>query len=74
MTDVTDAEIDRLHARYRALQDQVRQLDFIAVGSVIERYTRAAPRPAAATPTRPCATAPTSNTAASSKAKPSPDA
>ena len=37
---MTDAEIDRLRARYRALQVQVRQLDFIAVGSVIERYTQ----------------------------------
>jgi hypothetical protein len=36
---MTDAEIKRLRARYRALQDQVRKLDFIAVGSVIERYT-----------------------------------
>lgn len=38
MSDVT-AEIERLRARYRELQDQIRQLGFIAVGSVIERYT-----------------------------------
>jgi hypothetical protein len=36
---MTDAEIKRLRARYHALQDQVRKLDFIAAGSVIERYT-----------------------------------
>lgn len=36
---MTDADLDGLRARYRALQDHVRRLDFIAVGSVIERYT-----------------------------------
>jgi hypothetical protein len=36
---MTDNEIDRLRARYRALQDQVRDIGFIALGSVIERYT-----------------------------------
>lgn len=50
---MTDAEIDRLRARYRELQDQVRQLGFIAVGSVIERYT------VCGTPTCRCHTDPT---------------
>ena len=36
---MSDAELDRLRARYAALQEQVRQLGFIATGSVIERYT-----------------------------------
>lgn len=36
---MTDTELDRLRAHYRALQHQVRQLGFIALGSVIERYT-----------------------------------
>jgi hypothetical protein len=36
---VTDAELAGLHTRYRDLQDQVRELGFIAPGSVIERYT-----------------------------------
>ncbi|HEX2263960.1 MAG TPA: DUF6788 family protein [Pseudonocardiaceae bacterium] len=36
---MTDAELAQLHQRYRALQDQIRQLGFIAPGSVIERYT-----------------------------------
>jgi hypothetical protein len=36
---MTDNQIDRLRARYRALQDQVRDIGFIALGSVIERYT-----------------------------------
>jgi hypothetical protein len=36
---VADAELDTLHRRYRALQDEVRGLGFITTGSVIERYT-----------------------------------
>ena len=36
---MTDNEIDRLRARYRALQDQLHDIGFIALGSVIERYT-----------------------------------
>jgi hypothetical protein len=36
---VTEAELAGLHTRYRDLQDQVRELGFIAPGSVIERYT-----------------------------------
>jgi hypothetical protein len=36
---VTDTELAVLHARYRDLQDQIRELGFIAPGSVIERYT-----------------------------------
>lgn len=36
---MTDAELTHLHQRYRALQDQIRQLGFIAPGSVIQRYT-----------------------------------
>jgi hypothetical protein len=36
---MSEAELDRLRARYHALQNQVRALDFIATGSVIERYT-----------------------------------
>lgn len=36
---MADAELARLHRSYRALQDQVRELGFIAPGSVIERYT-----------------------------------
>lgn len=39
MTDAEPAELERLRHRYRALQDQVRELGFIAVGSVLERYT-----------------------------------
>ena len=34
-----DAELAGLGTRYRDLQDQVRELGFIAPGSVIERYT-----------------------------------
>lgn len=37
---VNDPELDRITARYRALQDQVAELGFIAPGSVLERYTR----------------------------------
>lgn len=36
---MTDAELAGLGTRYRDLQDQVRELGFIAPGSVIERYT-----------------------------------
>ena len=36
---MTDTELAGLHARYRDLQDQIRELGFIAPGSVIERYT-----------------------------------
>jgi len=36
---MNDPELDRIHARYRALQHQVGELGFIAPGSVIERYT-----------------------------------
>jgi hypothetical protein len=36
---LTDAELARLQGRYRALAEQVRDLGFIATGSVIERYT-----------------------------------
>ncbi len=36
---MADTELTRLQARYRALQDQLRQLGFIASGSVTERYT-----------------------------------
>ncbi len=36
---MTDTELAELHARYQGLQDQVRELGFIAPGSVIERYT-----------------------------------
>jgi hypothetical protein len=36
---VTETESTRLLQRYRALQDRVRELGFIASGSVIERYT-----------------------------------
>lgn len=39
---MTDAELAGLHARYRDLKDQVRELGFIAPGSVIERYTACA--------------------------------
>jgi hypothetical protein len=36
---VTKAELARLRRDYRALQDQIRRLGFIAPGSVLERYT-----------------------------------
>jgi hypothetical protein len=36
---MADKEINRLRARYRGLQDQLRDIGFIALGSVIERYT-----------------------------------
>ncbi|MDQ3274209.1 MAG: hypothetical protein M3Q39_04045 [Actinomycetota bacterium] len=36
---MADTELTRLQARYRALQDQLHQLGFIASGSVVERYT-----------------------------------
>jgi hypothetical protein len=36
---VADAELARLRRDYRALQDQIRGLGFVAPGSVIERYT-----------------------------------
>jgi uncharacterized protein DUF6788 len=36
---MTDSELTRLQRRYRALTEQVRDLGFIATGSVIERYT-----------------------------------
>ena len=36
---MTKAELARLRRDYRALQDQIRRLGFIAPGSVLERYT-----------------------------------
>lgn len=36
---MVDAELARLRRDYRALQDQIRDLGFVAPGSVIERYT-----------------------------------
>lgn len=36
---MTKAELARLRREYRALQDQIRQLGFVAPGSVLERYT-----------------------------------
>jgi len=36
---VTDNELARLRRRYQQLTDQIRELGFIATGSVIERYT-----------------------------------
>jgi hypothetical protein len=36
---MADSELARLQRRYRALTDQIRELGFIATGSVIERYT-----------------------------------
>ncbi|MFN2496477.1 MAG: DUF6788 family protein [Pseudonocardiaceae bacterium] len=36
---MADTELTRLQRRYRALQDRVRQLGFIASGSVVMRYT-----------------------------------
>jgi hypothetical protein len=36
---MVDTELARLRRRYRALADQIRQLGFIASGSLIERYT-----------------------------------
>ena len=36
---MADGELARLQRRYRALLDQIRDLGFIATGSVIERYT-----------------------------------
>jgi len=36
---VADAELTRLRHGYRALQDQIRGLGFVAPGSVIERHT-----------------------------------
>ena len=36
---MTDGELARLQRRYRALLDQIRDLGFVATGSVIERYT-----------------------------------
>ncbi len=36
---MADSELARLQRRYRALTEQVRDLGFIATGSVIERYT-----------------------------------
>jgi hypothetical protein len=36
---MTNNEIDRLTTRYRALQDQLQDIGFIALGSVIERST-----------------------------------
>src|SRR6266542_2890879 len=56
---MADSELARLQRRYRALTEQIRDLGFIATGSVIERYTVSA-------------AAPTSNTPARSPAKPSP--
>jgi hypothetical protein len=36
---MADSELARLQRRYRALTEQIRDLGFIATGSVIERYT-----------------------------------
>jgi hypothetical protein len=36
---VAEAELARLQRRYRELTDQIRELGFIATGSVVERYT-----------------------------------
>jgi len=36
---MADSELARLQRRYRALTKQIRDLGFIATGSVIERYT-----------------------------------
>lgn len=36
---MTDAELARLRRDYRATQDQIRQLGFVAPGSVLERRT-----------------------------------
>ncbi|MDQ2710518.1 MAG: hypothetical protein M3Z25_24150 [Actinomycetota bacterium] len=36
---MTDIELAGLRTHYRDLQDQIRELGFIAPGSVIERYT-----------------------------------
>ena len=36
---MNNTELERLEADYRALQQQVCELGFIAVGSVLERYT-----------------------------------
>jgi hypothetical protein len=36
---MADGELARLQRRYRALLDEIRDLGFIATGSVIERYT-----------------------------------
>jgi len=36
---MTETELTRLQRRYRTLTDQVRELGFIASGSLIERYT-----------------------------------
>jgi hypothetical protein len=38
-THVTETQLGRLQGDYQAAQDQVRELGFIAVGSVLERYT-----------------------------------
>jgi len=36
---MADAELARLQRRYRALLDEIRDLGYIATGSVIKRYT-----------------------------------
>ncbi len=36
---MTDSELARLRRRYRTLADQIRDLGFIATGSVVERFT-----------------------------------
>ncbi len=36
---MADGELARLQRRYRALLDEIRDLGFIATGSLIERYT-----------------------------------
>jgi hypothetical protein len=36
---VAESELARLRRRYRALQAQIREIGFIAPGSLIERYT-----------------------------------
>ncbi|SRR2546423_12989947 len=39
MDTVADTELARLQRHYRALQDRVRELGFIASGSLVQRYT-----------------------------------
>ena len=36
---MTDADLAQLNRRYRELKDRLRELGFVAPGSVIERYT-----------------------------------
>jgi hypothetical protein len=39
---IVDPQLARLTRRYRALLDEISQLGFIAIGSLIERYTECA--------------------------------